>query len=231
MKTYAFVFARGGSKGVLGKNIRKLEGKPLLGYSIEQAREIDAIANVFVSTEDRSIAAIAREYGADVIDRPKELAQDDTPEWKAWQHAVEWLQKMNNRFDIFLSLPPTSPLRSREDILGSLEKLDGQTDAVLTVTPAVRSPWFNMVTATREGYIELLMDSKERIQRRQDAPDAFDITTVACVTRPEFILSHNSIFDGRLRAKEIPRERALDIDTEHDLQIARLLINSKIASQ
>ena len=83
MKTYAFVFARGGSKGVPGKNVRELAGKPLLAYSIDMAHEIEAVDKVFVSTDDPAIAAIARNYGANVIDRPEELAHDDTPEWLA----------------------------------------------------------------------------------------------------------------------------------------------------
>ena len=83
MKTYAFVFARGGSKGVPGKNIRELAGKPLLAYSIDMAHEIEAVDKVFVSTDDPAIAAIARNYCANVIDRPEEVAQDNTPEWMA----------------------------------------------------------------------------------------------------------------------------------------------------
>ena len=224
MKTYAFVFARGGSKGLPRKNIRKLAGKPLLAYSIEQAEEINAIDELFVSTEDPAIAAVALEYGANVIDRPAKLAQDDTPEWLAWQHAVEWIQKQGDLFDIFLSLPTTAPLRNSEDILGALKKLDDRTDAVLTMTHAARSPWFNMVKKGRDEYIELLIQNKKKTHHRQDAPVVFDLTTVAYVTRPEFILSHDAIFEGRLRAVEIPRERALDIDTEMDLEIAEFLM-------
>ena len=224
MKTYAFVFARGGSKGVPGKNIRELAGKPLLAYSIDQAREIEAVDKIFVSTEDQTIASIARGYGVDVINRPEELARDNTPEWMAWMHAVKSLQKRNDCFDVFLSLPTTSPLRNSEDIREALKKLDKQTDMVLTMTPTTRSPWFNMVRTKKDGYIKLLVRNKKRIHRRQDAPDSFDLTTVAYVTRPEFILSHNSIFDGRVRAVEIPQDRALDIDTEHDMEIAEFLL-------
>ena len=117
MKTYAFIFARGGSKGVPGKNIRNLSGKPLLAYSIDLAKNIEDVEEIFVSTEDQRIASIARQHGADVINRPPTLAQDDTPEWLAWQHAVEWLNKRGKNFDIFLSLPTTSPLRNSKDIL------------------------------------------------------------------------------------------------------------------
>ena len=102
MKTYAFIFARGGSKGVARKNIRSLAGKPLLVYSIELAKKIELIDKVFVSTEDPEIANVALDNGVNVIDRPGELALDDTPEWLVWQHAIEWIQERGDDFDVFL---------------------------------------------------------------------------------------------------------------------------------
>jgi N,N'-diacetyl-8-epilegionaminate cytidylyltransferase len=224
MRTFAFIFARGGSKGVHGKNIRKLAGKPLLSYSIVQANEVVSVDKVFVSTDDSNIAAIAREYGANVIDRPQKLALDNSPEWLAWQHGVNWVREQGDKFDVFLSLPTTSPMRNKYDIQKVLEKLDSQTDVVLTMTPASRSPWFNMVTINRDGYASLVKQNKKKIQRRQDAPAAYDLTTVAYATRPQFILSHGSVFDGRVRAVEIPRERAFDIDTELDWDVVEYMI-------
>ena len=224
MKTYAFIFARGGSKGVPRKNIKKLAGKPLLAYSIDMAKEIEVVNKIFVSTEDQTIAKVASEYGANIIDRPTELAQDDTPEWLAWKHAVEWLEDRGEIFDIFLSQPTTSPLRSKEDINAALECLDENTDVVLTMTKAARSPWFNMVLETNNGFIELLMQNGKTYHRRQDAPSIYDLTTVAYVTRPEFIKSSDGIFDGRVKGIEVPAERALDIDTELDFQIANFLM-------
>ena len=224
MKIYAFIFGRGGSKEVSGKNIREICGKPLLAYSIEQAREINKIKKIFVSTDDAKIASIATKYGADVIDRPSEIAKDDSNEWLAWKHAIEWTQEQNYFFDTFLSLPTTAPLRNRLDIIRALKKLDVQTDVVITMTQAARNPWFNMVTSNKSGYIEIINKNKNIINRRQDAPLVYDLTTIAYVTRPEFILSHDSIFEGRVRAIEIPRERAVDIDSELDLEFAEFLI-------
>ena len=89
MKIFAFIFARGGSKGIPGKNIRNLGGKPLLAHSILMAQSIDKISRVFVSTDDQEIADIGAEYGAEIIERPPELAQDDSSEWLAWLHAIE----------------------------------------------------------------------------------------------------------------------------------------------
>jgi CMP-N-acetylneuraminic acid synthetase len=226
MKTYAFIFARGTSQGVCGKNTRDLAGKPLLAHSIDLAREIDVIDKIYVSTEDQDIAHIAIERGAEVIDRPAELADHHSQEWSAWQHAVKWLKDRGQSFDVFLSLPTTSPLRKRQDILAALKRLDINTDIVLTMTPATRSPWFNMVKKTEDGLIRLVIDNAPLVTRRQDAPIAFNLTTVAYVTRPEFIMSNEGVLQGRVAGIEIPEERALDIDSEYDLRIANLLMRA-----
>lgn len=225
MRTYAFVFARGGSKGVPGKNIRELAGKPLLKYSIEQAKEIDAVNKVFVSTEDPDIAAVARDSGAEVINRPKKLAQDDTPEWLAWQHAIKWLQDRGDHFDVFLSLPTTSPLRNKEDVKKCLNKLDDGFNFVITITETNRSPWFNMVQRSDNGTLSLLMEGNKSYSRRQDVPKAYDMTTVAYVTRPEFIINNKKIWNGRVCGVKIPPERALDIDIELDWDFVEYMIS------
>ena len=112
MKTYAFIFARGGSKGLKGKNIKKLCDKPLLAHSIDIAKSIDEISKVFVSTEDEDIQKVATEYGANVIIRPKVLATDTSPEIDSWKHAINYLTDLGDSFDRFISLPTTSPLRT-----------------------------------------------------------------------------------------------------------------------
>jgi len=224
MKTYAFIFARGGSKGVPGKNIKMIAGKPLIAYSIELATKMDEVNCVFVSTDDKTIASIAEKYGAIVINRPAKLAQDDSSEWLAWQHAVDWLEERGDKFDVFLSLPATAPLRNEKDIYSALNCLDEGSDVVLSMSEASRSPWFNMVNKTNDGFIELIIKDSKHIRRRQDVPQCYDLTTVAYVTRPEFVLSANGIFEGRVKGVEIPVERAIDIDTELDFKIAEYLI-------
>ena len=116
MTSYAFIFARGGSKGLPGKNIKPLLGKPLIQYSIEVALQTSGINKVFVSTDDADIAKVSRLNGAIVIERPVELAQDDSPEWQAWKHAIGWVREQYGDFEEFISLPATSPLRSVKDV-------------------------------------------------------------------------------------------------------------------
>src|ERR1043166_2503593 len=154
-RTIGFVFARGGSKGVPGKNIKPLAGKPLIAYAIETARACPLLETVIVSTDDAQIAAIAREYGAEVpFIRPAVLAADDSPEWLAWQHAIRTIQAERGEFDIFVSVPTTSPFRSTEDVTGCIKTLrdNPETDVVLSVRDAERSPYFNMVYLDGAGY-------------------------------------------------------------------------------
>ena len=126
MKTFAFIFARGGSKNVPGKNIRNLGGKPLLAHSIMIAQNIDEISRIFVSTDDKDIAEVGIKYGAEIIERPAELAQDDSPEWLSWLHAIKWLEAKGEFFDCFVSLPTTSPLRKKTDVVNCIKLLDKQ---------------------------------------------------------------------------------------------------------
>lgn len=216
------IFARGGSKGVPRKNIRLLAGKPLLAYAIETALASRWIGRVVVSTDDAEIAAVARQYGAEVpFIRPAELARDDSPEWLAWQHAIRMLGDM----DIFVSVPPTSPLRAVGDVDACIEKLmESDADAVITVRLAERNPYFNMVTLDEDGYAQLVIPSGPKVHRRQEAPVVYDVTTVAYAARPEFVLRASSLFEGRLKAVVVPAERAIDIDTELDFKFAEFLL-------
>ena len=221
MRTFAFVFARGGSKGIPRKNLQLLAGKPLLAWSIEMGQSLAEVERVFVSTEDPEITETALSFGAEVITRPAEFAQDTSPEWLAWQHAIKVVEKKFGRFERFLSLPATAPLRNQQDIECCLNRLDKETDVVITMTPATRSPWFNMVCQEPKGDLRLLVEGN--YTRRQDAPIGYDVTTLAYVLRPEFILEKQRLWDGRVKGVEIPPERALDIDTPLDLEIARFL--------
>lgn len=226
MRVFAFIFARGGSKGLPGKNIRLLGGVPLLAHGIRLAQSIDCIERIFVSTDDADIATVAREYGAEVIDRPPELATDVASEWLAWRHAITHVREtVGLDFDTFLSLPATSPLRNQDDVQRCLAALQPDVNAVITVTPSARSPYFNMVSEDVDGYAHVVMGDV-KFTRRQDAPAVFDVTTVAYVTRPDFVLSHSGLFDGRVKSVVVPKERAVDIDDEFDFRVAEALLNA-----
>lgn len=221
-RIFAFIFARGGSKGLPGKNLLPLGGIPLIGHSINIAKALPQVEKVFVSTDDAEIKKVAERFGAQVIDRPEELAKDNSPEWEAWRHAIQHLNNAGETFDVFLSLPPTSPLRAVEDVENCLEALGSDTDAVITVAPAQRSPYFNMVSRCADGNTRMLIDGGA-ISRRQDAPEVFDITTVAYVLKPQYILKQDTLFSGRVTSVVVPKERCVDIDDAIDFKLAEVL--------
>jgi N-acylneuraminate cytidylyltransferase len=222
------IFARGGSKGLPRKNVRLLHGKPLIAYAIETALASQLIKRVFVSTDDPEIAAIAKDYGAEVpFMRPPELAQDDSPEWLAWRHAIQMLGEVPNmpRMDVMVSIPATSPLRTVADVdLCIKELLASDADLVISVKPSDRNPYFNMVTLDNAGFASLVFSADHKIDRRQDAPPVFEIIPIAYALHPEFIFNANSMFEGKVKAVVVPAERAVDIDTELDFKFAEFLM-------
>lgn len=228
MKAIAFIFARGGSKGLPRKNILPLRGKPLIAWSIEHAFAVKRVERVIVSTDSDEIAEVAREYGAEVpFVRPAEFARDDSPEWLAWRHALNYLlDKDGSLPEVMVSAPATAPLRLPLDIENCLDEYEkGDVDMVITVTDAHRSPYFNMVKTNADGTVGLVIPPQSAIARRQDAPAVYDMATVAYVARPGFIMTHNATFEGRVRAVHVPAERAIDIDTLLDFQMAECLLN------
>jgi N-acylneuraminate cytidylyltransferase len=227
MITHAFIFARGGSKGLPGKNIMPLLGKPLIQYSIEVALKTIGIEKVFVSTDDADIAIVAQSNGAIVIDRPIELAQDNSPEWLAWKHAINWVKEQYGDFNEFVSLPATSPLRSVKDVESAIFRRSNiGADICIAITPASRSPYFNMVKKLSNNLIELVNKPANSISRRQDAPEVFDITTVVYVANVEFIMKNNNLFDGMVTSIEVPKHRAVDIDDMYDFNFAESILNN-----
>ena len=222
-RIFCFIFARGGSKQIKNKNLETFKGKPLLYYSINLAKKIKYINKIFVSTDDKRIAAYAKKYGVNIINRPKNLALDNSPEIMSWKHAVKYLSKKNILFDTFLSLPTTSPLRNKADVVETIKKLKGKTDIVLTASPAKKNPWFNMVIRKNSGFYKVINSQKKIIFNRQKAPKVYDLTTVAYVTTPSFVLKANSYFDGNVDINKIPSERSIDIDSYQDLRYANFL--------
>jgi N-acylneuraminate cytidylyltransferase len=227
VKLVALIFARGSSKGLPGKNIRLLGGKPLIAWSIEHALAVERIDRVIVSTDSEEIAVVAIDYGAEVpFIRPAELSRDDTPEWLAWRHALNFLKENDGVMPkMMLSVPATAPLRSSIDIEKCIDLYEkGNVDIVITVTNANRSPYFNMVKTNSDGTVGLVLPPHSTINRRQDAPPVYDMATVCYVANPDFVMSHTAAFEGRVRAVHIPSERAIDIDTLLDFQIAESLL-------
>jgi CMP-N-acetylneuraminic acid synthetase len=227
----AFVFARGGSKGIPRKNVRQLAGVPLIAHAIRAALATPRISRCVVSTDDPEIAAVSRAAGAETpFLRPAELATDTAREWLAWRHAITTLRDQGAAVGTFVSVPPTAPLRTPHDIAACLDAYaEGGADIVITVTEARRNPYFNMVVVDDAGRASLAIEPVVPIANRQAAPPVYDMATVAYVADPEFILSADTLFAGRVRAVMVPPERAIDIDTDIDFRVAEQLLADRHA--
>jgi CMP-N-acetylneuraminic acid synthetase len=228
LNVVGFIFARGGSKGIPRKNVRMLSGKPLIAYSIESAQQSKFINRVIVSTDDDEIADVARAYGAEVpFMRPPDLAGDNSPERAAWQHAIRSMRAIENErvIDVFVCVSTTAPLRRAADLDDCIDVfMQDEIDLLMTVSSAARSPYYNMVELDEQGMARLAIPPTQTLHARQDTPEVYDMTTVAYVANPEHVLASDYIFDGRVKAVIVPKERSLDIDTELDWQFAEFLL-------
>ncbi len=226
-KTIAFVFARGGSKGLPHKNLRSIAGVPLLKRTIDVARSVPEISRVILSTDSGQIAEAGRQFGAEVpFMRPSRLAADTSPERLAWRHAIKWLRdhEGEDAIDVFVSLPVTAPLRLARDVQRCLDAFHEPPccDMVVTITEPSSNPYFNMVKFRPDGFLQIAATEGKKPARRQDAPKVKDLSCVAYVTTPDHIMKTDSVFDGRVKGVEVDRISAIDIDTEFDLKLAEL---------
>ena len=228
MRTAAFIFARGGSKGLPDKNIKLLDGKPLIAYSIELAKQLSFIDSVIVSTDSHDIAEVAKQFGAEVpFIRPQELAQDDSPEWLSWQHACEYVSSNYSSFDTFISLPTTAPLRKAVDVQKAYDFYNEKTfDTVITSVEAKFNPYFTLIKQAENGVVELF-NQDEKVTRRQDAPKALGIVPVCYITSPSFIMKHSSLWDGSIGTVEVDPLSAIDIDDASDFYMAELIAKDR----
>jgi CMP-N-acetylneuraminic acid synthetase len=224
----AFIFARGGSKGIPRKNLRPLAGKPLIAHAIAAAWSAPSIGRVVVSTDDPEIAAAAVAHGAEApFLRPPELAGDDAPERLAWRHAIAEVRREagDAAFDLFVSVPTVCPLRTGDDVercIGRYRR--GDADLVLTIAPARANPYYTMVELDADEVPHLVKQPPAALHARQGAPKVFEIVAGCYVASPDFVMASSSVWDGRVRTIELPPERAVDIDTEIDFALAEILM-------
>ena len=227
MKILCTICARAGSKGVTNKNLRLINGLPLIAYSLQQAVETKLFSQIVVSSDSSEIRTTAMAHGATfVVDRPTQMASDTAPKLPAIRHCVETTEKEFGQFDIIIDLDATAPLRIAADIIGSLKLLTAtNADNVITGTPAHRSPYFNLVEQDENGIVQLSKPLKEAVTRRQDSPKCFDMNASIYVWRRDALLNNPSLFVSSTRLFEMPRERSLDIDSEADFEMVEWMMS------
>jgi N-acylneuraminate cytidylyltransferase/CMP-N,N'-diacetyllegionaminic acid synthase len=227
MKILCTICARAGSKGVANKNLRLINGLPLIAYSLQQAVQTKLFSQIAVSSDSSEIRTTAMAHGATfVVDRPTQMASDTAPKLPAIRHCVETTEKEFGQFDIIIDLDATAPLRIAADIIGSLELLTAtNADNVITGTPAHRSPYFNLVEQDENGIVQLSKPLKDAVTRRQDSPKCFDMNASIYVWRRDALLNNPSLFVSSTRLFEMPRERSLDIDSEADFEMVEWMMS------
>lgn len=233
VKRLCSICARGGSKGVPGKNIRMLAGKPLIAHSVGHALESELFEAVAVSSDSDEILETARLHGASIlIERPAEMASDTAGKLPVIQHALEQAEAQSGqRYDTQVDLDATSPLRSVQDVIGSVKLLEETgCSNVITGAPAHRSPYFNLVERDVNGVVHLSKNLPQGVVRRQDSPDCFDMNASIYVWQRDRLLNDPKLFYDDTRLYEMPRERSFDIDEELDFKIVELIMAEKGAA-
>ena len=225
-KILIIIPARGGSKGIVGKNIKPLNRKPLICHTIREAlksKYASPILNpIFVSTDDLVIAKISRKCGANVIERPPELATDNSPTIDTIYHAIDTINDYCNS-DIVVLLQPTSPLRNANDIDAALELfLCRDCDSVISMCKVEHSPYWSF--KIENDYIRPLIGDEYLKMRRQDLPDVYRPNGAIYITTIKNLYKNNGFDCDKILPYIMPPERSIDIDEEIDFKLAELLI-------
>jgi CMP-N,N'-diacetyllegionaminic acid synthase len=230
MSILCTICMRGGSKGVPNKNLRILNGKPLMAHTIEQALESGLSKFVVVSTDSERIAAIAKEFGAVAwFLRPSELATDDAPKLPVIRHALKEAENYYGQlFDVLIDLDATSPLRYVEDILNAYNQfVNDNSDILISASPARKNPYFNMVELIN-GKVHIVKPLEKPLTRRQDSPIVFDMNASIYIWKRKALLEYNTLFTNNTSLYVMPEERSVDIDTEMDWDFVEYIINKNI---
>jgi len=227
-KILCTICARGGSKGVRNKNIKKIHGKPLISYTIEQAKASGLFEHIVVSTDSDDIANVSLKDGAEVFfKRSAEMSSDTAGKLEVIKDAfIRSEEYYGLQFDYLVDLDATSPLRAVLDITEAFEQfLTDKNANLITATPSRRSPYFNLVEKNQFGQVTLSKNLGENVVRRQDAPKTYDMNASIYIWDRDTILNRNTLFLENTGLYVMPEERSVDIDSELDYKIVELLMD------
>ncbi len=222
--TLFLIPARGGSKGIPGKNIKPLCGKPLLLYTIEAARAVADDADICVSTDSPQIRAVAQSAGLDVpFLRPAELSADNSGSHEVMLHALDFYRDRGVDYHCVVLLQPTSPFRTPDDIRGAMALFDEDTELVVSVTEAATNPYYNCYELDEAGFLHI-SKGDGILLRRQDAPPAYEYNGAVYVISTAALRRHPIGKMTRRRPFLMPKERSVDLDTPLDWIVAEMLM-------
>jgi N-acylneuraminate cytidylyltransferase/CMP-N,N'-diacetyllegionaminic acid synthase len=207
-----------------------MAGVPLIARTIACALACPELDRVVTSTDDAEIAEVARTHGAEVpFLRPEHLARDDSSKWDVFRHLVESMEGLTGRrVEVLVDLDTGVPLRRPEDVSGCIRQLLGsRADVVVTAYPPERNPYFNMVELGADGFARVCIPSATPITGRQQAPPVYALSPAVYAIRRDALWAYNHWSRSRMEVYPIPRERAVDIDTEDDLLLVEYLFSRK----
>lgn len=225
-KSLYIIPARGGSKGIPRKNIKKLAGVPLINYSISVARELSDDEHIIVSTDDDEIADVARQTGLPVpYMRPDYLATDTAGSREVILDAMDYADSKGIEYDNVVLLQPTSPLRNVDDVKKALELYTTDLDMVVSVVEANANPYYNCFETDADSGFLRISKGDGSITRRQDAPQVWEYNGAVYVINPQSIRAMAMGEFSRKKPCVMPRERSIDLDTPLDWAIAEVVIS------
>ena len=234
MKTLCVIGARGGSKGLPGKNIKMLLGKPLIAWTIEEALKTPEIDKVVVSTDSNEIAEVAMKYGAEVpFVRPEDISGSKVGKFDVWKHALDKCEEYyKEKYDIYVDLDCTNPLRDSKDISNVINQLkqgvERGVDTIFSVCEARKNPYFNMVEADESGALRMSKTLGDTIIRRQDAPIVYEHVASTYAMTYEHIRTKGHLLSGHAEGYDIGIEKSLDIDSDFDFKLVEYLMKDRL---
>ncbi|GAB5522696.1 MAG: acylneuraminate cytidylyltransferase family protein [Roseivirga sp.] len=227
MKVLGLIPARGGSKGIPGKNIKLLHGKPLIAYTITPALEVGLFDKVLVSTDQEGIALVARQLGAEAKLRPASLATDTSPTIDTVVHVLETYQKAGQLFDAVCLLQPTNPLRSQKVLKKCMMRFEASgADSLISVrqVPHEYNPHWTFEAKEEGSLLSIATGEKDIIPRRQELPKAYHRDGAVYLVKSEVVLNEKSLYGKSISFLDMTGEPHVNIDTLSDWQYAEKVL-------
>jgi len=234
MNILATICARGGSKGVKDKNIKEINGKPLIAYTIETAKRWAKASHIICSTDSELIAGIALKYGAEVpFKRPAELAGDNIGKVAVIRHAFRTAEQIyKQKYDLVIDLDVTNPIRNPQDLDNCLKIMkEKKPEALVSVVKSRKNPYFNMFELNKKGFAGLSKKPKSLFMSRQQTPQVYDVNASIYFYSRKFLLNekYESVISSRKVAiYEMDESSAIDLDSLMDFAYLEFLIKEKV---
>ncbi len=224
-RTLYLIPARGGSKGIPHKNIKPLNGKPLILYSVEVARQLADDADICVTTDDDEITRVVEESGLKVpFKRPEELATDTSGSYEVILHALDFFEQKGVIYDVVVLLQPTSPFRTAQHVKEAISLYDDSLDMVVSVTESAANPYYSLFEENEDGFLD--KSKKGKFTRRQDCPKVYEYNGAIYVMNVKSLREKSIGAFTKIRKYEMPRELSIDLDTPLDWTLAEVLMQS-----